>query len=242
MNGFDIAILAILALCVLFGYYQGFLRSLIQVLAFFVSWIFALVVGPLFRGLFVNTDWFQSLRFYIDGAEYIGNNMELARLPVSQLTAAQTQQVMQQNSLPFPLPRLLEQNLATEAFVSQGYTTVSQTITETILQFSLNIICFLLAYFILRIIISIAVTYYDKIVGLPVLRNYDSLVGAGFGLVHGFFLLFVIALIIPVLLAAIQQMGASNLINVKISTWIQESPLTQFFYRSNFLLNMIKGV
>lgn len=242
MNAIDIAVLIVFALGILRGYYRGFLRSVIQLLSLFVSGLLGMLLGPLLRGAIFSTQWFEALRYYIDGAEYIGNNMELARMPVADLTAAQTQEVLAQNSLPYPLPRLLQQNLVTEAFATQGYHTVTDTITETILRFSLNILCFLIVFLLIRALVAAFVISYDKIVGLPILRHHDALIGAGFGLVEAFFLLFIIATLIPVLLTAIQQMGASNLINVKISTFLQESNLITFFYQSNFLLPMFSGI
>ena len=242
MNGIDIAILVIFALCVLLGYYKGFLRTVINVVSLFVSWLLAVWIGPLFRSAMMKTNWLAMLRYYIDGAEYIGNNMELANMPLGQLDAGQMQQVMVENTLPFPLPRLFEQNMGTEAFASQGVHTVGGTITETVLRFSLNVLCFMLAFCLIRLLISLAVSAYDYVYRFPVLRSYDSLMGAGFGVIHAFFMLFLLAMLLPVLLTALQQMGPSNIINVKVSTILQESLLANFFYQSNFLLNLIKGI
>lgn len=79
MNFLDIIIIVLIALYVLNGVYRGFIPSLLNLGGFFVSWIGAFIGYPLLSGQLVQSDLFSSLRFYMEGAEKIGD-VELARM------------------------------------------------------------------------------------------------------------------------------------------------------------------
>lgn len=242
MNILDGITLGIFALYLLVGYYHGFLRTVFQLTAFFLALLMGVALSAALRGPLLKNELIASMNYYIEGSEYLGNNMELARIPVGELSAEQGKEIVASTSLPYPLPKLLEQNLATEAFVTDPLSDVAYTVTGTVVHFTVNVLSFFLAFLALRLALAAGIIGYDQIKGLPVLRAYDSLLGAGFGLVRAFFSLFVLAVFIPVALSFLQQMGGNNIINVKLTTLIQESKLMNFFYYSNFILPFIKGV
>lgn len=242
MNILDGIILGMILFYVLLGYYHGFLRTVMQLAAFFLALLLGAALSMAIKGPLLNNDLIDSMNYYIEGSEYLGNEMELARIPISELTPEQSREIISSTSLPYPLPDLLEQNLATEAFVTDEQSNVADTITGTVVHFSVNILAFFFGFLIVRLLLAGGIIGYDQVKGFPVLRAYDSLLGAGFGLVRAFFAFFVVAVFTPVILSMLQQMGGNNVINVRLTALIQESPLANFFYYSNFLLPFIKGV
>ena len=83
MNILDGIILGIILFYVLLGYYHGFLRTVMQLSAFFLALLLGAALSTVIRGPLLNNALIDSLNYYIEGSEYLGNNMELARIPVS---------------------------------------------------------------------------------------------------------------------------------------------------------------
>ena len=88
MTTFDIIILGLIVLYGVSGLYRGFLPSVMNMGAFMVSWIVAFVGYPLVASGLAQSEFFQSMRFYIEGAERVGD-VELTRISVSQISESQ---------------------------------------------------------------------------------------------------------------------------------------------------------
>lgn len=102
MNIIDIVILGFILLYALNGMYKGFLPSLLNLGGFFLSWIGAFLFYPLLSGAFIKSDFFQSFRFYIEGAEKV-NNYEIVNTPVASLSSGDIASIMEMPSFPPPI-------------------------------------------------------------------------------------------------------------------------------------------
>ncbi len=232
MNIIDIVILGIILLYVLNGLHKGFLPSLLNLGGFFLSWIGAFLFYPLLSGAFVKSDFFSSFRFYIEGAEKV-NNFEMVNVPVSSLSKADIASIMDKAKLSSPYHNTILHNLENQAFAKDGLTTVGEYFDMTIYCVILNILAFLLIFFLLRMLFTLLTNAYSYSADLPMLQRFDSLSGGGVALIRGFFSMHVVFMIIPVLLILLPVTQISDLLN--------SSFMSSLFYSHSTILPFIIG-
>jgi len=234
MNLIDVFIIIVIAITILEGIYKGFINSVSRIGAFFLSWISAFIFSPgiatLIQG---NESIFTSLLTYVEGAEKLGN-IENAKILIDQTKDTDLNTIINNANFPQPFTSLIKDNIANHAFANKGVTTLGDYVNQTITCTIVNIISFLFIFLIATLLFTFIINALDKTIKFPVLRQFDSLLGAGFGLILGCFTLFIIFLVIPIVLV---------LMDVKVvSEYLNGSFLGSFFYKSNFIMNFMRGV
>lgn len=84
-------------------------------------------------------------------------------------------------------------------FQKDGLTTVGEYFDMTIYCVILNILAFLLIFFLLRVLFTLLTNAYSYSAALPMLQRFDSVAGGGIALIRGFFSMHVVFMLIPVL-------------------------------------------
>ena len=161
------------------------------------------------------------------------SSVELARTSVDTLSAAQIKDVVDYANLPVPFGDALSNNLNHLAFAPQ-YTTVVDYLNLTVANITVNIISFLIIYVLCRVFISLILGSMYFASPFPALRNYDGLIGGILGGVRGFFAMFALVMIIPVVMVLVSA--------PEITKYLNESIMATFFYKTNFLYGLISGV
>ena len=234
MNLLDLGILAVFALFALAGWYNGFFLSMLNTAGFFVSWIISLLVSPaVARAIVGNESLSTAMLYYTEGAELV-RDVELRKLAVNQLSSANMTEILKSAELPVPLDSLVAKNMATEVFKDQGISTVGDYFNQTIVNFTINVVAFLLVFLIVRLVIGFVLKAVDHSVSMPMLKHFDGPIGAGFGVVRGFFAVFVLFMVVPTMLVVLPFEA--------IGDYISSSFFGRFFSESNFLLSFISGV
>ena len=126
MSVVDIAVLLVLAIAVLGGWYRGFLDALFGLAATIVSFLLGLLGIPLVaNAIRSHEQLYNMLLYYTEGAEYVAaTDVELIRMPVSDITRDQLQTIIQNADMPLPMGTRVARNIAAEAFASEGVTTL----------------------------------------------------------------------------------------------------------------------
>ncbi len=234
MNFIDIAILLVLAITILGGYYRGFLSTALNIGATLTSFIVARLSIPLVANAIQSReDLFNMMLYYTEGSEYVAlTDVELTRTPISSISAEQLRTVISNADLPHPMDTCINRNIATEAFSRQGITTLGDYFNQTIVCVVINILALLVVFVILRILLGCAIrgVEYGR-GGFPVLQRFDSPIGAGLGLISGVLLLFVLFLAIPIMLTVLPR----------LYEFLEESFFGEFFYRANIFIPLIPG-
>lgn len=234
MNYIDIIIICIVFYFALRGFYDGFLVSLLKNASFFISWLLSILISPILsKFLFNNTSFSNQLLYYTEGAELI-NNVESSKLLVSNISSNQINEIMLNATVPAPIDNLIQKNIASEAF-SPSFSTVGEYFNKTIVNFSINLISFLLIIALMYIVLNILIKMVDTTSPLPVASKFDKSLGSVFGMLLGVFFIYFIFTLLPLV-----NVVFSN-ITLPISSDFESSKLVQFFSSSNFLLAMIKG-
>ena len=232
MNIIDIVILGCILLYALNGMYKGFLPSLLNLGGFFLSWIGAILFYPLLSGAFIKSDFFQSFRFYIEGAEKV-NNYEIVNTPVASLSSGDIASIMENAKRPSPYHNTILHNLENQVFQKDGLTTVGEYFDMTIYCVILNILAFLLIFFLLRVLFTLLTNAYSYSAALPMLQRFDSVAGGGIALIRGFFSMHVVFMLIPMLLILLPVAQVSDLLN--------SSFMSTVFYSHSTILPFIIG-
>ena len=235
MNPIDIAVLIIMALFALAGLYRGFLTTLFNLGAYVVSVLLGFVFMPLLaNGIKGSDSLYNMMLYYTEGSEYI-TNVEYIRADISSLSAAELSDIISTANLPYPMAKEINENIATEAFASQGVTTLGDYFNQTIVCVFINILMFLLAFGIIRLILAFVLNGVDYAWTFPVLSRGDGILGMGLGILRGMLVLFLLFMLLPIGLTILGQFDF-------IQSMVDQSVFCAFFYHANFLLALIPGV
>jgi len=228
LNIVDYVIIGIVAVSVLFGLYRGFVSSVLSMGGGLISFLASFALYPKLAALIQNNQELQrTLLHYTDASSRIGD-LELALTNAVNLGREGIQKVLGNVNLPAPLDTILQVNLENLVYGTQGaVTTVSDYVSQTILQASINIICFLVCFIGLYIALSLGMNLIRAIFRFPVLKQLDSLAGGVFGLLRGILLCLAVFTLVPL----VQTMLPMDLINELIA----ESQLAPIFMNGNLI-------
>jgi len=232
MNILDIVIIGLILLYVLNGIYRGFIPSLFNLAGFFFSWIISFLTYPLLSRSLVTSEFFSSLKFYIEGAERIGN-YELVRVPVATITESQLENIMAAAKMPTPYDTAIVNNIRSQAFESQGLTTLGEYFDTTIYNVMINILALLIIFLVLRVIFTLLGNALSYSTNPPQLRHFDALLGGGVSLIRGFFSMHLLFTIIPIMLILLPITQVTELLN--------NSFTSALFYSGSVVLRFISG-
>lgn len=229
-----VVILLIFAIGCLIGWYKGFLNTIFNVISFFVSWLMAFIFYvPLSSAVFSTSDIGKNLLYFTAGAEKL-SDMTVANTDAATLSAERIHEIIQTSNIPPQISGKLKYNILNQTFSDQGIFTMSDYFNQTLINFSLNLICFLIIYFAVRIICSFIIELMDKTFTFPVLKKADSPIGAAFGLLYGFMIVTVIFSMVPILFTVVDFPALQEA--------IEGSPLANFFYSHNIISGVLSGV
>ena len=197
MNIIDIAILAVLAVSVLYGMYRGFISGVLSVAALIGSAALAFSMsGQLAAWLQGNQTLVSTLVYYTDAGSRIGD-LELSLLPASQVTQTALARILSGAKL----PSAFESAFLSALGAAPSAMTVSDLLSNTIVSVSLSILSFLICFLLSYIVLSFVIHLINYVFELPVLRHLDALAGGLFGRVRGALLLFILFALVPIVLA-----------------------------------------
>ena len=231
MNLLDLAIVLIFGLLILTGFYRGFINTAASVCACILSLVLALLFMPLLStSISEQEDVYTMMQYYLEGSEYI-TDVEAARKNIVNVSSDELDAIVTAAKLPYPLGNKIKNNVAKESFATLDIHTVGGYFNQTMIDYCMNILSFLILYLIIRIVFSLGIHGADYARGFPVLLHSDGLIGAGVGLIRSLVVLFVVFTVIPIVLLVLPFDF--------IEDTLLESFFGPFFYRSNFILSLI---
>jgi len=228
MNIIDIMILVVLAVSVVFGMYRGFISGVLSLAALVGAAVLSLMMSPeLAAWLKGNQTLVDTLLYYTDAGSRI-SNLDLSLLSVAQVTEGALASILESTNLPAAFET---------AFISaipgtSGTVTISQLLSQTIIDVSISILSFLCCFFVCYVAATFVIHLINYVFELPVLRHLDSLIGGLFGFVRGVLLLFILFALVPIVLAIAPVPMISDMINA--------SRLAPMF-DSQIILSILRG-
>jgi len=206
LNIIDYGIIGVIALCTLFGFYRGFLQTLLNLGGSLLSFLGAFWLYPkLADALSANADFVRIVSNYTDSANILGD-LDLSSRAVDTLSATNIQAIVDKAALPEPISRLLSANLTEKVFSPLGNlaTSVGDYVNQTILSVSINVLCFILSFIVCFLVLTILINMLRTVFRFPVLKHVDWLAGGAFGFVIGCLLCFILFTAMPLLQSVIR--------------------------------------
>ena len=233
MNAIDYGIVALILIFTLFGFYRGFMQSLLNLggclLSFAASfWLFPKMSDAISS----NTEIVRMLSGYTDSGSVLGD-LGLSSLPVNTLSATNISAIVDKANLPEPLGKLLQANLTEHAFAPLGNlaTNVGDYINQTILSVSINVLSFIVVFILCFLVVTIVINLLKSVFKFPLLKQLDWLAGGAFGFVIGCVLCFVIFTAMPVFQSLIPIENFQLL--------VKESALAGVFQNGNLVISIM---
>lgn len=233
MNVIDFAIIGVIALCVLFGFYRGFIQSLLNLGGCLLSFAGAFWLFPkLADAVSANTEIVRLISSYTDSGSVLGD-LDLSSRAVTTLSASNIDAIVAKAGLPEPIGRLLQANLTEKVFTPLGNlaTTVGDYVNQTILSVSINVLCFILCFVACFIVVTILINLLKSVFHFPVLKQLDGLAGGVFGFVIGCVLCFVVFTAMPLLQSVVPIEQFQDLVD--------QSALAKVFENGSLIISIM---
>lgn len=228
MNVVDYVIIGVVAISVLFGLYRGFVSSVLSMGGGLLSFLGSFALYPKLAELVQNNESLQkTLLHYTDASSRIGD-LELAVTNAVSLGREGIDRVLENVQLPSPLDTILQVNLENMVYgTGDAVSTVSDYVNQTILQASINIICFIVCFLGLFLVLSLSMGLIRAVFRLPVLKQLDGLAGGVFGLLRGVLICLILFTLVPLVLTMLPMDAISQLLD--------ESTLAPIFMNGNLI-------
>lgn len=233
MNLVDYIIIGIVGVSVLFGFYRGFVSSVLNAGSGLVAFGLSFVLYPKLAGAIQgNDELLQKLIYYTEAHSRLGD-LNLAVTNVVQLGQQGIADVLSKVSLPAPLDTLLASNLQNQVYASAGVTTVTEYVKQTVVQASINILCFLLCFVVIYILMAIVVNAIKAVFRLPILKQFDWLAGGVFGFLRGLLICLACFTLVPLVMTIVPVDFLNEMID--------QSVLAPFFLSGNLISAIMNG-
>ena len=234
MNIVDYVVLGVLGLSILFGFYRGFVSTVLNSGGCLVSLILSFILYPKAAALIQgNQELVRTLLHYTDASSRLGD-LELALTNVATLTQNKIAEIVAKVQLPPPLDTLLQVNLEQQVYgINSGIDTVADYVSQTILTACINIICFLLCFALIYLALALLVNMLKAIFRFPVLKQLDWLAGGIFGFLRGVVICYAVFALVPL----VQTVVPIDM----IAELFEQSTLAPIFNNGNLILGIMTG-
>ena len=202
MNLFDLIIMAVLALSVVYAVYRGAVQTVLNTGALILAVLLAYPLSvPLSDAVAGNTAITSQLLTYTDALARVGD-IELANTPVTGIAPETVEQVIDSVGLPEALTLILRRNMESGARITSDRT-VNDYVQSAVLASAIRILSFLLCVFGLYLVLALVISLFNYVFHFPLVRGVDWAVSALFGLARGAMLASLLFLLVPLLQTAI---------------------------------------
>lgn len=225
MNWVDIVVLIILTINSLVGIREGFIVTVFNLAGFILSYYIAKSYYPVVsKYIIANPDFFDKMK------EFVSERVQ----PLVEKNAAtnDTGLLLQGIKLPKSIIKGISQNANLDSYVKDMTDTASGLIAESLTHMLINIISFLIVFAIAWFVIMLIVKVIDSFASLPILNQFNKLLGLSVGFVKGILILYLIfAVLTPII---------SFSPNGVIAKGVFESNFGYYLYDNNILLKYLK--
>ncbi len=209
----DIVIVAIIALCIFFGYKRGLTGSLLKILSFVLAIVIAFILFKPVSNLVINhTNWDDSLKESIKG--FI---TEKTTTPESE------------SDLPQVIVDYIDETMAES--VNEAKEVAIENTAQSVTNLIINAGVWIAVFIIARILLIFIKFITALIAKLPVIKQCDKLGGIIYGILEAFIILYVLLAIISFI--------APTLNNTEFIEAINKSFIGNMLYNNNLLLKIL---
>lgn len=217
----DLIIVAIIAVCVLIGYYKGLTGSLLKIVSFLLALVITFILfKPVSNFVIKHTNWDEGLEQAIR-TTVIKEDEEVLE--------EKEEDKKEQQSMPDVIVNYI--NKSVEDAGNQAKTAIVDSTARNVAVLIINIAVAIALFIISRIILLLIKGLAELITKLPVIKQCDKVGGVIYGLLQSLIIIYVILAIISFISPMISGTG--------ITQQIQKSYIGSMMYNNNLLLKII---
>lgn len=214
----DIVIVAVMALSIFMGYKKGLIGVAFKILSFFVAIVLAFVLSkPITNYVIEHTEFDDNIRITIQEA----------------LESKETQKVESPETQESNMPDIITEYVAEQIKEATAETQneIASTVATNLTQTIVNGVVFIGIFLVTRILLFFLKFLAEAIAEIPILKQFNELGGLLYGILKGFFLIYLFFAIVS-LLAPIVNIGG-------FLEMIRASYLGSILYDNNLLLRIL---
>ena len=212
----DLVIVAIIAICVLVGYYKGLTGSLLKIVSFVLALIIAFVLfKPVSNFIIDKTDWDE--------------NLEQAIRQSILKDEEKTNDETQKENMPEVITDYI--NNAVEKAGKDAKTAIVDSTARDVSVMIINIAVAIALFIISKIILLLIKGLANLLTKLPVIKQFDKAGGIIFGILQSLVIIYIALAIISFASPMMSQTG--------IIEGLQKSYIGSVMYNNNLLLKII---
>lgn len=217
----DLIVVILVLIATFRGYKRGFVKTGFGVLSFFIAiaitFMFYKPVMNIIKEKTGFESWLTNYLYSMNLEENLNNNESGEMLATTESGDAYI------NNLP--------QIVIDMIGIDEIKENVKTTVVENIVQFAVKLLAIIIVYIVAKIILAVLVLVLDSIAKLPVLKQFNELLGLVLGVILGFIQIYTICAIIT-LIGSIPSMNG-------IAAIINNSLFAHIFYNNNLLLEIL---
>ena len=218
----DVIVIAIIGLAGFIGYKKGFIKTGFGFLSFFIALaITFMFYQPVMGIIKENTGFEKWLSEYLYNIDIASTSKDSESVSETTMESEEGKEYI--HNLPTTIVNLLNLDEVKE--------NAKNVIVQKIVDFAVKLLAIVIVYIVARIILAVVVIVLDLIAKLPVLKQFNEVLGLVIGILLGLVRIYVIFTIITLLSSLPMAMG--------ITTVINQSLLASFLYNNNLLLKIL---
>lgn len=227
MNWVDISIFAILALNSLIGLNQGFILSVFSLAGLIISYFLARLYYPVIAQVIINNQGiYDKLRGFVDKRLY--------SMFEEKADVFGPKPLLEGMNLPRPLIDMISKSPQVDSYTSEISTAAIDIMSEALTRIFIDVISLIIAFIIARIILIFVVRVLSAFSELPLLNQFNKLLGLGFGLIKGILIILVILAILTPFISVSP--------NGLVAEGVFGSTIGYYLYDNNILLKFLKDL
>lgn len=212
----DIAIIAIIGLSVFMGYKKGLIGVAFKILSFLIAIVLAFVLSkPVTNYIIENTQFDDNLQTTIE----------------QQLSAKDSENTVEkeENDMPDIITDYISKQI--KEVTTEAQNEVAVLVSTNLTQAIVNAICFITIFIVARIALFFLKFLAEAIAEIPLIKQFNKLGGVLYGVLKGFFIVYLILAIVSVLAPIINVNSLLEMINTSL--------LANILYNNNLLLKIL---
>ena len=220
MNWLAILVLLFLAVYVIRGYCNGFIKTVFSICAVFIALVVASLGSSTLGGVLQDNETIYKAV----------NNKVVDTLKIETDAKSTSEQTQYINSLPVPkrMKEALEENNNKKVYELMDTSKFGDYVSGYITSMILNAISFVIIFMVVFILVRVLANVLDIVSRLPVIHTLNKVGGIALGLLHGFIVLWILC----VVLTTASGTGVGQMCFKAIN----ESAFLSIIYNNNLLL------
>ena len=223
-NVSDLIVIIIIGLTALVGYKKGFIKTAFGFASFFVALILTIILYKPVMGIIKENTGFEAiLTEYLYELDSKSENTQALELESGEIIEVSNEEKSYFENLPDTVMDFIG--------IDEIKENAKNTIIQKIVDFVLKLLSIVIVYITIRLILFILVLVLDLIAKLPVLKQFNEIMGLIIGIVLGFIRVYAILAVVTLVGSIPATSGITVMIN--------NSLIASFLYNNNLLLKIL---